>query len=82
MFPKFGLKFVQHSGPINLAIVNLIHKDYNMVEAIKFAGEEYIKSKREFLRTANDLGSLTYLIGPVDKVLLTMMNDKQVPFLF
>ena len=81
---KFGLKFVQHSGPINLAIVNLTDKDYNMVEAIKFAGEEYIKFKREFLRTANDLGFESFDKAHVDKVLLTMMNDKTSsdPFYF
>ena len=73
---KFGLKFVQHSGPINLAVANLTDKEYNMVEAIKFAGEEYIKFKREFLRTANDLGFESFDKAHVDKVLLTMMSDK------
>ena len=52
----FGLKFVQHSGPVNLALYNLTDKDYNSIEAIKYAGLEYIKFKREFLRVANDLG--------------------------
>ena len=44
---KFGLKFVKHSGPINLALFNLTQKDYNSIDAIKFAGLEYIKFKRE-----------------------------------
>ena len=44
---KFGKRFVKHSGPINLALFNLTQKDYNSIDAIKFAGLEYIKFKRE-----------------------------------
>lgn len=53
---KYGLKFVQHSGPVNLALYNLSDKDYDAIESMKWSGFEYIKFKREFLRTANELG--------------------------
>ena len=53
---EFGLRFVQHSGPINLALFNLTSKDFDMNKALDTAGQEYIKFKREFLRVANELG--------------------------
>ena len=53
---EYGLRFVQHSGPINLALFHLTSKEYDMNKALDLAGKEYIKFKREFLRIANDLG--------------------------
>ena len=47
---QFGLRFVQHSGPVNLALFNLTNKQYDMNAAIQLAGKEYIKFKREFLK--------------------------------
>ena len=66
---KFGLKFVKHSGPINLALFNLTQKDYDVVKAIRFAGREYAKFKREFLRIAGELGFDGDTKIHVDKVL-------------
>ena len=81
---KYGLKFVQHSGPINLALFNLTDKDYDLVEAIRYSGREYIKFKREFLRIANDLGFEAEDKQHVDKILLTLNQTKtnQDPFYF
>ena len=53
---EYGLRFVQHSGPINLALFNLASKEFDMNKALDTAGQEYIKFKREFLRVANELG--------------------------
>ena len=81
---KFGLKFVKHSGPINLALFNLTQKDYNSIDAIKFAGLEYIKFKREFLRIANELGYDGEIKQHVDKVLdeLNFTKTSTDPFFF
>ena len=73
---QYGLKFVQHSGPINLALYNLTDKDYDAIEAIKYSGFEYIKFKREFLRTANELGFEGTDKIHVDKVLDKLMENK------
>ena len=73
---QFGLRFVQHSGPINLALYNLTTKDYNMPKAIQFSGNEYIKFKREFLRIANELGFEGSDKVHVDKILLELTKTK------
>ena len=65
----FGLRFVQHSGPINLALFNLTNKQYDMNEAVADAGVEYIRFKREFLKVANELGFEGEDKQHVDKVL-------------
>ena len=80
----FGLKFVQHSGPINLALYNLTDKDYDAIEAMKYSGIEYIKFKREFLRVANDLGVDSTDKLHVDSVLITLNETKtnDDPFYF
>ena len=80
----FGLKFVQHSGPINLALFNMTNKDYDGIKAIRYAGLEYIKFKREFLRVANELGFEGEVKTHVDKILqsLTETNTNKDPFYF
>ena len=81
---QYGLKFVQHSGPINLALLNLTSKEYNMIDAIKYANREYIKFKREFLRTANELGFEAEDKIHVDKILATLTETltNKDPFYF
>ena len=79
-----GLKFVQHSGPINLALYNTTNKEYDSIKAIRFAGNEYIKFKREFLRVANELGFEGETKQHVDKILQTITETKtnDDPFYF
>ena len=81
---KHGLKFVKHSGPINLALFNLTQKDFDAIAAIRFAGNEYIKFKREFLRIANELGYDGETKQHVDKILDELNNTKTSndPFFF
>ena len=81
---KYGLKFVQHSGPINLALFNLTDKEYDLIEAIRYSGREYIKFKREFLRVANDLGFEAEDKQHVDRILLNLSQTKtnKDPFYF
>lgn len=81
---QYGLRFVQHSGPINLPLYNLTNKDYDAIEAIRFSGREYIKFKREFLRIANELGFEAEDKQHVDKILLALNDTKtnKDPFYF
>ena len=81
---QYGLKFVQHSGPINLALFNLTDKDYDAIEALKYSGFEYIKFKKEFLRLANELGFEGVDKIHVDKVLFELNKNKNNtdPFYF
>ena len=80
----FGKKFVQHSGPLNLAIYHLTSKEDNILSAIKFSKNEYSKFKRLFLQTANELGYDGPIKQHVDLILNTMNKDKveTMPFYF
>ena len=50
----FGRKFVQHSGPINIPMYNVVSKKANVVKAIRYASNEYQKFKRKFIQIATD----------------------------
>ena len=47
-----GRKFVQHSGPINLALYHLTHNSHNIVNAIEKSQQDYGKFKRELIIAA------------------------------
>lgn len=72
----FGRKFVQHSGPLNLALYHLTDNDSNIVNSIRFVKNEYSKFKKVFLQLADTLG----FDGPtkihVDKILEEYSKDK------
>ena len=51
---EFGRKFVQHSGPLNLSIYNLVSKDANIIKSIRYASNEYQKFKRQFIQIATE----------------------------
>jgi hypothetical protein len=79
---QFGRKFVQHSGPLNLALYHLANKDSNAINSIKFARNEYAKFKRVFLQTAETLGFDGPVKKHVDLILETINKDKtsNMPF--
>jgi hypothetical protein len=49
---KFGTRFVQHSGSLNLALYHLGNKDANIIKALDRARDDYGKFKRSFLLEA------------------------------
>jgi hypothetical protein len=51
-----GRKFLQHSGPTNLALYHLTDKSANIIKSLDFARREYAKFKRLFLQTSFGLG--------------------------
>ena len=72
----FGRKFVQHSGPINLAMYNLVSKDANVIKAVRFASNEYQKFKRQFIQIATDDFYEGTAKEHVDYVFNTLNEDK------
>jgi hypothetical protein len=52
----FGRRFVQHTGPLNLASYHITNKEANIIKALRFNRSEYAKFKRVLLQTAEDLG--------------------------
>ena len=45
-------KFLQHTGPTNLALYHITDKSANIIKSIDFARREYSKFKRLFLQTS------------------------------
>ncbi len=51
-----GTKFVQHSGPLSLALYHITSQDNNVVTAIERSSEDYNNFKRTFITVAENLG--------------------------
>jgi hypothetical protein len=81
---KYGTRFVQHSGSLNLPALHFTKKEFDIVKAVRFAKGEYSKFKRMFLQTADSLGFDGPLKDHVDKVLLSLTSSKTEtnPFYF
>lgn len=73
----YGDRFVQHTGPINLALYNLTSKEYNIVNAIKTSLIEYSRFKREFIRIATDDGYNNSTPKHVDYIVNQINTDKR-----
>jgi len=80
----YGEKFLQHSGPINLAAYHLTTKNANIVKAIDFSRKEYAKFKRLFLQTSLDIGYDGNVKTHVDLIFKELNKNKNsnLPFYF
>ena len=78
----FGRKFVQHSGPVNLALYHITDKDANIIKSLRFAKNEYSKFKRAFLKLADETGFHGPIKKHVDHILSELNKDKttNMPF--
>ena len=81
---KFGRKFLQHSGPINLSLYHITNKDANIIKAIDFSRREYAKFKRLFIQTADSLGFDGTPKAHVDLIFRELNKNKNnnLPFYF
>lgn len=79
---QYGRKFVQHSGPINLPLINLAFPDSNIVNAIRYAKREYSKFKRDFVQIAETLGVDAPVKQHVDLIIEEYKKNKResMPF--
>ena len=48
-YSKHGKRFIKHSAPLSLAHYHLTNKKYNIIKALDYAENEYIKFKRIFI---------------------------------
>jgi hypothetical protein len=71
-----GVRFVQHSGPINLSLYHLGSKSSNIVKAIDAARNDYGKFKRAFIVAATESGIDTDPRRHVDFVLQMINKDR------
>jgi len=72
----YGRKFIQHSGPINLSMYNLVSKNANIIKAVRYASNEYQKFKRQFIQIATDNTFNGTLKEHVDFIFNLLNEDK------
>ena len=72
----FGIRFVQHTSLINLALHALGSKDFNLFNSLELAKNDYGKFKTTFLITASEIGVHTEPKQLVDLILYEMNKDK------
>lgn len=79
-----GTKFVQHSGPMSLALYHITNPNSNVIRAIEKARDEYGQFKRNFTSVAVGLGIDTDVKQHVDLILLELNKDKpkKAPYYF
>jgi len=80
----YGKRFVQHSGPLNLALFHITDKETNVINAVRFARTEYAKFKRVFFQAAENLDFDGSDRQTVDKLLEAINAEKTeaYPFFF
>jgi hypothetical protein len=81
---QFGRKFLQHSGPTNLALYHLTSKTNNIVKAIDYSRREYAKFKRLFMQTSLEIGYDGTPREHVDLIFKELNKNKNssLPFYF
>jgi hypothetical protein len=79
-----GKTFVQHSGPVNLALYHITDKDANVIKSLKYARREYAKFKRKFINESLTTGFDGNIKDHVDLILVKLLKDKtpNMPFFF
>ena len=73
---SYGTRFVQHSGPLSLAVYHITSENNNIVRAIEKSQYDYIKFKRNFISIAENLGIDGDPIPLVDLILQEIAKDK------
>jgi hypothetical protein len=72
----YGVRFVQHSSPLNFALYHLGSKSENIFKAIDQSREDYNRFKKLFLNKAFDAAIYTEPRAFVDYILTEMLKDK------
>ena len=53
---QYGTKFVQHSGPLSLALYHITSENNNIIKGLEQARDDYNNFKRNFINVAGSLG--------------------------
>ena len=81
---KYGRRFLQHSGPVNLSLFHITDKNANIVKSIRHSKKEYSKFKRQFLYEIEQSSFDGSVKDHVDYILTIINKDKvkSQPFYF
>lgn len=71
----YGIRFMQHSGPLNLTLYHLGQKNFNVFKALEKARDDYGKFKRSFLVAAESNDVQATVREHVDYVLEQLNKD-------
>lgn len=79
---KYGTKIIQSSGTLTPVMFHLTSKDYNVINSLRYAKQEYSKFKRNFIRTATEYGFDGVTRVHFDLIMKEMCKDKtkDMPF--
>lgn len=79
---KFGRKILQHAGSLLPVIYHTTSRENNVILSLKYAGLEYIKFKKNFIKTISEYGFDGEIDVHLDLVLSKMFKDnsKTMPF--
>jgi len=80
----FGKRFVQHSGPVNLASYHITDRSANIIKALRYSRAEYAKFKRVLLQEAVNLGIDSLARVQLDEILrrINSVKPEGHPFYF
>jgi len=73
---QYGTKFVQHSGPMSLAIYHITSESNNVIRSIEQARDDYNNFKRNFIKIASNLGVDGDTVTITNLVLQKINKDK------
>jgi len=73
---QYGTKFVQHSGPLSTAIYHITTESNNMIRSIEQSRDDYSNFKRNFIKTATNLGIDGDPVTLVDLIMQKLNKDK------
>ena len=77
---QYGTRFVQHSGPISLAMYHITSDTNNIVRAIEKARADYNKFKRNFINVADTISVIADPVRQVNLILQEINKDKPKSF--
>jgi hypothetical protein len=73
----YGTKFVQHAGPMGLALYHITNQENNVIRAIETAKNDYNKFKRNFISIIDSLEVYsTDVVTQVNLILQAINKDK------
>ena len=73
---QYGTKFVQHSGPMSLAIYHITSEANNVIRSVEQARDDYNSFKRNFIKIASNLGVDGDAVTITNLVLQKINKDK------
>ena len=73
---QYGTKFVQHSGPMSLAIYHITSESNNVIRSVQQARDDYNNFKRNFIKIASSLGVDGDTVTITNLVLQKINKDK------